>query len=79
MATVFRAEDGVNGTGVAVITVTRKDPGFRLKAWTKDFGMEAAPQLAPFLICPEVGMPGPSPVVVLQDGTVGTMMVPKQT
>jgi hypothetical protein len=28
--------------------------------------------------CPEVVMPGP-PVVVLQDGTVGTVMVPKQT
>ncbi|CAI8883270.1 hypothetical protein EMIT0196MI5_20503 [Pseudomonas sp. IT-196MI5] len=40
--------------------------------------MEAAPDKAPFLLS-RSRYARRSPVVVLQDGTVGTVMVPKQT
>ena len=45
---------------------------------TKDFGMEAAPDKAPFLLSRSC-YTRRSPVVVLLDGTVGAVMVPKQT
>jgi hypothetical protein len=38
-------------------TVTHQEKVASLALATQDFGMEAAPQ-APFLICPEVVMPG---------------------
>lgn len=60
----FTLESCGHDTGVAVGTGTPKP---------KDFGMEAAPNTlfltAPRLLCRRL------PVVVLQDGTVGTVMV----
>jgi len=55
----------------------RKESGFEPWLAAKDFGKEAA-SLA-FSYCPEVVMPDATSVVVLQDRTVGTVMVPKQT
>ena len=74
----FSAQNGKNGTGVAVVYCHPN--GIRFPAsWleTKDFGMEAAPD-GPFLLSRSC-YARRLPVVVLQDGTVGTFMVPKQT
>lgn len=78
MATVFEPKTALTVRVLQSITVTQKDPGFRFKAWDQDFGMEAAPQL-PLPDLSRSWYARHSPVVVLQDGTVGTVMVPKQT
>lgn len=73
----FLARSDENGTGVAVITVTRE--GIRLEPWlvAKNFGKDAASS-AFFLLSRSCYTRRPSAVVLL-DRTVGTMMVPKQT
>jgi len=73
------APSGENGTGVAVLNCHLKGPPvLRPRHETKDFGMEAAPY-SPLPDLSRSCYARPSPVVVLQDGTVGTVMVPKQT
>jgi hypothetical protein len=78
MATVFKPKTALTVRVLQSITVTHKDPVSGSRPGIKTSAWKRRPN-SPFLICPEVGMPGTSPVVVLQDGTVGTVMVPKQT
>ena len=60
MATVFEPKTALTVRVLQSITVTQKDSGVRLKAWDQRLRHGSGAPIAPFLICPEVGMPGPA-------------------
>ena len=77
MATVFRPDVAKTVRVLQSLTVTPRNSVLGPWPETKDFGMEAAPD-GPFLLSRSC-YARRLPVVVLQDGTVGTFVVPKQT
>jgi hypothetical protein len=75
MATVSQVENDRNGTGVAVLCCHLSKPGLEPRLATQELRMDATPQ-ARVLLSRSCYTRRQS-VVVLQDGTVGTVMVPK--
>ena len=66
-----------NGTGVAVKILSSNRN--TVSRGLRESRLRHGSGLTPPSVRPEVVMPGSLPVVVLQDGTVGTQKAPKQT
>lgn len=78
MAAVFQPTARKTVRVLQYMTVTHQEYGHEPRLATYDFGMEAAPT-APLPELSRSRYARRAPVVVLQDGTVGTQRVPKQT